>query len=226
MNILYINNYFPIFEGSDSGASNRSNMFISALAELGHVDVISFRGDTSSNIDNCEVVYNTEIASDAKEQRFDKFFKLFAFHSPDKIYPVTTEKEKIVDELVHAKDYDYIACRYIREAAECGLLKYSAKLVIDIDDNPKDVALMAAKSARTLRNRIYNRLLACTLDRMVKYVLKDVFCCFHSNPLQAPIAKSVYLHNVTMTDAELPFLTGQTPLQIMMVGLCHYGPNI
>lgn len=226
MSILFVNNYFPIFGGSDSGASNRSNMFIAALAELGHVDVISFRGDAPSNIHNCEVVFNTEIANDDRVQRFDKFFKLFAYHSPNKIYGLNKKKERIVDEFVRTQKYDYIACRYIREAVECGLLKYSSKLVIDIDDNPKDVALMASKSARTFRNRLYNRLFAYTLGRMVKYALKDVVCCFHSNPLHPPIAKSVYLHNVTMANAEMPFITNQSPLQVMMVGLFHYGPNI
>ena len=226
MNILFINNYFPIFGASDSGASNRSNMFIAALAELGHVDIISFRGDAPSNMDNCEVVYNTEIASNPNAKRFDKFLKLFAFHAPDKVYSLNKEKVKVVDKFAGTQKYDYIACRYIREAVECGLLKYSSKLIIDVDDNPKDVALMAAKSARTLRNRIYNKLFAYTLDRMVKYVLKDVLCCFHSNPLQAPISKSVYLHNVAMINAELPLITKQTPLQVMMVGLFHYGPNI
>ena len=226
MNILYVNNYFPIFDGSDSGASNRSNMFITALAELGHIDVISFRGDVQSTINNCKVIYSSNIANSPKEQRFDKFFKLFAFHSPEKIYCLNIEKEKIIDNLVETKKYNYIACRYIREAVECGLLKYSSKLIIDIDDNPKDVAIMAAKSARTFRNRLYNRLFAYTLDRMVNFVLKDVCCYFHSNPLQAPTAKSVYLHNVTMSDVELPLITSQTPFQIMMVGLFHYGPNI
>lgn len=226
MNILFLNNYFPIFGGADSGASNRSTMFISALAELGNVDVVSFRNDAPVNIANCNYVYNGEVACLAKEHRLDKFAKLFAFHSPNKIYPVTAEKERIIDEVVRNKKYDYIACRYIREAVECGLLKYSSKLIIDVDDNPRDVALMAAKTARTLRNRLYNRIYANTLDRMVKYVLKNVYCCYHSNPLQAPIEKSIYLHNVTMSDAELPLISEKTPLQIMMVGLFHYGPNI
>lgn len=226
MNILFLNNYFPIFGGADSGASNRSTMFISALAELGNVDVVSFRKDGPVNIANCNYVYNGEVACLAKEHRLDKFAKLFAFHSPNKIYPVTAEKERIIDEVVRNKKYDYIACRYIREAVECGLLKYSSKLIIDVDDNPRDVALMAAKTARTLRNRLYNRIYANTLDCMVKYVLKNVYCCYHSNPLQAPIGKSIYLHNVTMSDAELPLISEQTPLQIMMVGLFHYGPNI
>ena len=42
MNFLFVNNIYPLFDRGDSGASNRSTMFITALATLGHVDVISF----------------------------------------------------------------------------------------------------------------------------------------------------------------------------------------
>ena len=226
MRILYINNYFSIFSGTDSGASNRSTMFIKALSCMGHVDVISFRGDSFSNIENCDLIHTTSITSQHKEGRLDKFFKLLAFRSPEKIYPVNKEKEEIVDSHIKSGKYDYVACRYLREAIECGLLKYSERLIIDIDDNPRDVALMAAKTAKTLRNRIYNSLYADTLDRLVKYTLRNVKCCFHSNPLQSPVPQSVYLHNVTVSNVDLPLISEDTPLYIMMVGLFHYGPNI
>lgn len=226
MNILFINNYFPIFEGTDSGASNRSTMFITALSKIGHVDIISFRSDSMSPNCGCGIIYNKEITTCQKEKRLGKLLKLFAYYSPEKIYLLNIEKESIVDSYIQSGKYDFIACRYLREAVECGLLKYSKKLIIDVDDNPKDVILMAAKNAKTFRNRVYNRLFSYTMDKMVKYVLENVYCSFHSNPLQAPVSKSIYLHNVTMTDVILPPTSEQTPLQIMMVGLFHYGPNI
>lgn len=225
MKILFINNYFPIFGDADSGASNRSTMFIAALTKIGHVDVISFRGGDKSNIDDCTVIYDKEIGNSVKGRRFDKFLQLFAFHSPNKIYTPNKEKIQIVHSLLENKHYDYIACRYIREAVECGLLEYSDKLILDVDDNPKDVVLMSARTARTLRNRLYNRFFALTLDAMVKYVLKNVFCCFHSNPKQAPIGKSVYLHNVSVSESVIEDVKTSTPLQILVVGLFHYGPN-
>ncbi len=224
-NILFISNYFKLFDGLDSGASNRSTMFIAALTKIGHVDVVSFRGGDKSNMDNCTVVYDNEIGNSSKGKRFDKFLQLFAFHSPNKIYTPNNEKIQIVHTLLKNKNYDYIACRYMREAVECGLLEYSDKLILDVDDNPKDVVLMSARTARTLRNRLYNRVFAFTLDAMVKYVLKDVFCCFHSNPLQAPIEKSVYLHNVSVSESVIGDVKTSTPMQILVVGLFHYGPN-
>lgn len=226
MKILYINNYFPIFVGTDSGASNRSTMFITALSKIADVDIISFRGDKLSTINNCRIIQSDEIQSIEKQHRLDKLCKLFAFRSPERIYTVNNEKEKIVDRYLLSGKYDYVACRYIREAVECGLVKYSNKLILDVDDNPKDVILMAAKNAKTFRNRLYNRLFAYTMDIMVKHILQNVAYCFHSNPRQAPIKGSIFLHNVTMVNAELPAITDKTPLQIMMVGLFHYGPNI
>ncbi len=227
MNILYINNYFPIFNGADSGASNRSTMFITALSKIGKVDIISFRKDSDVSIANCNIIYSEDVYNNKKESRVNKIFKLFAFYSPNAIYPIDIEKEKIVDSFLRSKCYDFIACRYIREASECGLFKYSKKLILDVDDNPKDVVLMAARNAKTIRNRFYNKLFAYSMDSMVKHVLQKVYCCFHSNPLQSPLKdKSVYLHNISIVDAELSPITEQTPLQIMMVGLFHYGPNL
>lgn len=226
MKILYINNFFPIFTGTDSGASNRSTMFVTALSKIADVDIISFRGDKQSTINNCRIIHSNEIKSIENKGRFDKLCKLFAFHSPERIYTINKEKEKIVDSYLLLGQYDFVACRYIREAVECGLLKHSKKLIIDVDDNPRDVILMDAKNAKTFRNRIYNKLFAHTMDVMVKHILQKVVCCFHSNPLQAPIEESVYLHNVTMVNTALPAITEKTPLQIMMVGLFHYGPNL
>ena len=42
MNILFVNNIFPLFANANSGASVRSMRLIKALLKLGHVDVISF----------------------------------------------------------------------------------------------------------------------------------------------------------------------------------------
>lgn len=226
MKILYINNFFSLFGESDCGASTRSTMFISALAEVAHVDIISFRGSLEIPISNCCAIYAKEITTKTKESRLDKFLKLIACGNPIKIYPINVEKEKIVDQYFMSGEYDYIACRYLREATECGILKYSDKLILDIDDNPKDIALMASKTAKTLRNRIYNRLFAFSINSVVKSSLKKVFCCFHSNPLQPPVDKSIYLHNLSISNIELPLINEETPMRVIMVGAFSYGPNI
>ena len=87
MKILYINNFFSLFGESDCGASNRSTMFISALAEVAHVDIISFRGSLEIPISNCYAIYAKEITTKTKESRLDKLLKLLAFGNPKKYIP-------------------------------------------------------------------------------------------------------------------------------------------
>ena len=226
MKILYINNSFRLFSGLDSGASNRSNMFVRALSKLGQVDVISFLGEEMSNIDNCAVVFVMNLPPNEQKGRLSKFKKLFQFTHLENIFPVSKQKEKIIDKFIQSKNYDYIAVRYVQEASEDGLFKYRNRLIIDVDDNPKSAVLMQAKTAKTLRNRIYSYLFAQTLSFASHRELSNVFCCFHSNPNQSPTKESVYLHNVSCLTYHNADITDSTPMRLLIVGLFHYGPNL
>lgn len=225
MNILYINNLYPIFDKGDSGASNRSTMFITVLAAIGHVDVVSFIAGQESTVENCEVIYSQDSPSIKTNGRLGKFAKLLRPWDIHSIFPLNKDKERIVDAFVREKKYDYIAVRYINEAAECGLLKYADRLLLDLDDNPYKASLNAAQMARTLRNRIYSYIYAYELKWLVEHVTKKVYRVFHSNPLEKPVEKSIYLHNVAMCDHPLPDVTEETPLQLLVIGTWHYAPN-
>lgn len=225
MNILFINNLYPIFDKGDSGASNRSTMFITALAAMGHVDVVSFIADQVSTVENCEVIYSQDCPSIKENGRLGKFAKILRPWDINAIFPLNKEKEQIIDAYVREKKYDYIAVRYINEAAECGLLKYADQLLLDLDDNPYKASMNAAQTARTLRNRIYSYIYARELKWQVEHVTKKVYRVFHSNPLEKPVEKSIYLHNVAMCDHPLPYVTEETPLQLLVIGTWHYAPN-
>jgi glycosyltransferase involved in cell wall biosynthesis len=141
------------------------------------------------------------------------------------IFPLNAEKEHVIDDFIRKKKYDYIAVRYINEAAECGLLKYADRLLLDLDDNPYKASMAAAQNARTLRNRIYTYIYACVLKWQVERTTQRVYRVFHSNPTEKPVEKSIYLHNVAMCDHPLPDITEKTPLQLLVIGTWHYAPN-
>ncbi len=225
MNILYINNLYPIFDKGDSGASNRSTMFITALAAIGHVDVVSFIADQVSTVENCDVIYSQDCPSIRENGRLGKFAKLLRPWDINAIFPLNKEKEQIVDAFVCEKQYDFIAVRYINEAAECGLLKYAERLLLDLDDNPYKASLNVAQTARTLRNRIYSYIYAWELKWQVEHVTKKVYRVFHANPTEKPVEKSIYLHNVAMCDHPKADVTESTPLQLLVIGTWHYAPN-
>ena len=225
MRILFINNIYPLFERGDSGASNRSTMFISALTTIGEVDCISFLSDEKSNIDRCKVIYSQDIPAPKENGRIGKFLKLFRPWDINALYPINRRKEAIIDEFVNKNTYDLIAVRYINEVAECGLLKYSDRLLLDLDDNPYKASMNAAQTARTLRNRIYSYIYAKELKWELERTMEHVYRVFHSNPMEKPVEKSIYLHNVAMCDQPLPNITPKTPMQLLVIGTWHYAPN-
>ena len=109
MNILFINNIYPMFENIDSGASNRSTMFVTALAKLGHVDMISFLDNELSNVPNCEVIYSKSVPSVRKSGRWAKLRAALTPWKVNSMYPLNATKERIIDGYVAAKNYDYVA---------------------------------------------------------------------------------------------------------------------
>ena len=56
MKILFITSNSALFS-LDSGGAMRNNLFVGALSQIGHVDVISFnQKDLVSNVNNCNVI--------------------------------------------------------------------------------------------------------------------------------------------------------------------------
>ena len=223
--VLFVNNTYPLFEKGDSGASNRSTMFIAALSTIGHVDVVSFVPDQLSNIDNCDVVYSQAVPSLKNTSRMIKLKRILTPWRISSLYPLNTNKEIVVDSFINKKKYDFIAVRYINEASECGLWKYSNRLVLDIDDHPKKHLINAARQARKLRNRAYTYLLAIEVGTIMKWVSRNALCCFYSNPKETPIKNAVYLHNVAIGDKQVPDISKETPMRLLVIGTYNYAPN-
>lgn len=224
-NFLFINNIYPLFDKADSGASNRSTILIMALASLGHVDVVSFVGGQVSNVDNCDVIYSQDAPMNTVRGRASKVRKLLTPWDIYSVFPINTTKEKIIDNIILQGNYDYVVVRYINEASECGLWKYSSRLIFDIDDNPQKAMVNAAKACKTFRNKIYTYIYAVELWYLINKMTKNVFCCFHSNFQEPPVKRSIYLHNVAICDAVIDDVSEATPLQLLVIGTFHYGPN-
>ena len=231
MNFLFINDGpFRIFDKLDSGASVRNTLFVKALSQLGHVDVISFfKEDLKSNIKNCTVINAKVTIPEAKKCfRGKKWIDLlFRPLNPNTYFPLITEKERFIDEYYRAHSYDFIACRYIVNAACCGLFKYKDKLILDVDDDPTNAYKLQTGDLRFLR--AYKRwrflLQGRMISMMIHQVLKKTFCSFYSNPLEKPSRRSVYLYNTTTIEERVEDISDLTPSRIMAVGWLDYPPN-
>lgn len=228
---------FRLFDGIDCGASNRSTMFVKALSQVGHVDVISFGGGPyRSNIDDCDIVFQEDIERHVKEKPpvIKQIGLLFGFlkrivipGDPYQYYPLDENKKQVIDDIIAKGDYDFIACRYINEAVECGLLDYSDRLVIEVDDNPVSFAKTEYLSGgkRFKFTSVMHYVLSYTVGIMSRKVLGKIRHSFHSNISDPPCEGSVYLPNVTMLQGPIPSLKGGMPHVMLLVGFLDYAPN-
>lgn len=225
--ILFIHPHAPIFGTPSCGAINRSRAFLEALALVGHVDVILFHAGEESNIPNCDVIYADEPNFQPLKDysRIGKFLRLFAPWNANNIFPVNKSVEIFLDKFVEKGNYDYIAVRYLYLAAELGLLKYSNKLILDVDDNPRNTLLIRSKNASSIRQGIYYKLASFSAIFMSRIVLNKVFCSFYSNKVQSPSGKSIFLHNVSVLKARLSPVNEATPRNVLIIGRWAYYPN-
>lgn len=235
MNILFVNCVFNMFCGIDSGAANRTTLFVKALSQIGHVDVISFYPEpVFSNIKDCEVVFsgNVEntlnINSNKTVRLLRKWTKLvFCPYDLYNYYRVNPKRESIVDSFYNAKNYDYVACRYINDLVGCGLLKYANKLIIDVDDNP--VSALRRDMTNILYHSCWHKLEKQielkSLGTVVNRILSNVRLSFYSNIMEPPSSNSIYLHNTTTIKSKIPDIDESTPMRMLLVGWLDYFPN-
>lgn len=233
MNILYINPILSLFERTNTGSGVRSTLFIKALSRLAHVDVISFGYNDDPGIPNCDVI-NIRAEERAEERAEDKSYPgkfwldmLFRPADPYTYYRVDRNIEKILDGHISKNDYDYIACRTLKQAAESGLLKYSDRLILDTDDSPSgQYKIMVSTADHPSAYARWKSIMRSRLiGRMTEKVLPGIFCTFHSNPLEKPWPGSVLLKNTTMIQDTVPDIDDSTPCRLLTVGYLDYYPN-
>lgn len=212
----------------NSGGSLRNNLFLKALSELGHVDIISFAEDgIVSNMTNSDVLYSKYIQiKDSRAGHIRSLIKLaFCPNNPYSFYEKDKQKETIIDSFMQKKKYDMIACRYFDAAVTCGLLKYKNKLVVDVDDNPSNAYIL--QSAQALSNRYRNELLyrSKKIVGVARRVLDSVLCSFCSNPVELPSSRTIYLPNTSLLQCSGIEPYSPIKLRILFVGMYYYYPN-
>lgn len=233
MNILFVNCKFGMLDIIDCGAANRTTMFVQALAQIGHVDVISFYGEKiTSNIPDCDVVFSESTPFIQVSESFlsvigRKIRLLFKPFDPLTYYQLNKSREDVVDSQYSKKQYDIVVCRYIDDAVSCGLMKYAGKLVIDVDDNPVNAYKrdISNKKFRYPGSKLLALWQANFLGIMTKRLLSKIRTSFYSNIIEPPYKESVFLHNVTTLKEQITEITENTPKRILVVGWLDFFPN-
>lgn len=235
VNILFVNCDFNMFGGIDSGAANRTTLFVKALSQIGHVDVISFYPEpVVSNINDCDVVFtgNVENTLNLSSNRAIRILRkwtnlIFTPYNIYNYYKVNPKRENIVDSLYNLKKYDFVACRYVNDLVGCGLLKYANKLIIDVDDNPVSALKrdMTNIQYRSYLHKLEKQIELKSLGTVVNKILSKVKLSFYSNIMESPSSNSIYLHNTTTIKNKIPDIDESTPMRMLVVGWLDYFPN-
>lgn len=226
--ILFISSYINPFEKTVGGSAQRTNLLLRACSEIGNVDVVVFRQNAVSNIQNCKVIYSKNDNNlRNKETRLHKFLRLLKPWNPYSSFQKDYYNSEIVHEIINKKLYDLIVIRYIPRAMECGLLDYAEKLVIDVDDLPHDAIRSLSKNARTYRNRIWLSILSKMAKGNTRQILEVVKFSFFSNPSQVNLKNSAYLPNIpfyqNFTCPNIDF--NKTEERLFLIGDLDYYPN-
>lgn len=227
MDVLFVNNIFPLFAKADSGASVRSMRIINALTQIGHVDVISFLNDEESNVDNCDVIYS-QFASGARilPSIWKKIQLVLHQYSVNDVWPLSECKQSVIKSAVSKKRYDVIVVRYINMACECGLMEYADRLIIDIDDDPKSVVRLHQPASSFLRKIFWHHFYANAVERTTIDVLKNVKGAFNSQP-EKHYPNTTYLPNISKFSVSLPDVDfSGTGENILFIGKMDHKPNI
>lgn len=227
MNILFVSTSSNPFDGTGWGATQRTNLLFEACAQVDKVDVVAFVDGVVSTKENCRVIYSgSDERRRVKEGRFLKLLRMFAPWNPYSVFPKDEFRFSVVKEACRRTNYDYIVCRYIPSAMECGLLEFANRLVIDIDDHPLDIEKTLYRTSRTWRNRLYHRYRSMVIKKALNRIQDACHFTFYSNPNQAVFANSSYLPNIPFYECEMePVDFRRTGNRILFVGNMSYGPN-
>ena len=235
MNFLFVSGRVPILNHIVGGAGVRSSALIKALAQIGNVDVISFvKEPIESHIPNCNVVYSKYVPNENRlllnsvRNRVWRNLKLFFQpRNPHTYFYTNKEREKIVVYYHNQKHYDYVACHYIDDMVNCGLLRYLNKLIIDVDDNLVSITKFQLSNidSAPLVIRLRNKWRTHSVGLMQRHILKNARLSFYSNMNEPPFERSVFLHNVPQIKGGVSDVTDLTPMRILFTGLLNYFPN-
>ena len=219
------------------GGSQRTNLLLKACAACGNVDVICFR-ELSSGLSmgtNVHVVYGRSLKRIENEGFHCKKVRalwrrmrdLFSSWKVGERQEADIRKERVIDSIVSQKNYDWIVTRYMSQALTMGLAKYADRLVVDVDDNPVDVAKDRVKTAETRYRKLYWQFYALTMRRKLRAFVDHVAVTFFPNLHQAQEYNSCFLPNIPFYPVSIQETAPEKIHRgrLLFVGNMSYYPN-
>jgi glycosyltransferase involved in cell wall biosynthesis len=227
--ILFVASHLNPFAQTKGGDAQRTHLLLQACSLIGKTEVICFSDNVVSDIDNCRIIYSKALTpkKDKPESRLRKWMPLLKGWQTESFFPRDKEKSEIIRHIIKKNQYDYIITRYLPKAVECGLLDFSEKLIIDIDDLPAEEFMLFAKSAHSLSGTIRNYLFSKVALLHTRRIVKNIRFSFFSNPRQVYKRHAAFLPNIPYYQKEscTDIKFSSTKKRIFFVGDLSYYPN-
>lgn len=229
LKILYITPFNPL--SSNSGAKQRSKLFLEALCEIGYVDLVCFeKNDYPINSTNYK--FSVKFFDNIPQSKKNKICKLINnlnILSIYSVYPKNKYCTGIISQILENNYYDFIVIRYLSTALMCGLIK-NKKLIVDVDDLPEEKFSSLAKNNQIpFIRRIYYRLKSSLAKHYTKLFLKNIYHSFMPNKNQLLVSNSSYLPNIPNPGLNSEITQYKVfenlPHTVLFIGLLNYGPN-
>jgi len=212
------------------GTTQRTNLLLKACLEFAEVDVFTFSGNRKYPVlPHCNVIFREKKQLTEKKNisKWEKWKPIIVFWKRESIFPFDQESAEEIRKIITENQYDFIVVRYLSKAVECGLLDFSSKLIVDVDDLPSDQYRMRAAEFNSLSGKIRNYILAFSAYFMTRRMLGKVHCAFFPNPTQLMGENAVYLPNIPYYQQEVcPDIDfSKVPKRICFIGELGHPPN-
>ena len=227
MKILFVSTHTNPFSTPINGDAQRTRLLLQACAQLGEVDVVTFAGNATPDIENVRVLHDTPIHSTLCHiGKVQKWLNTLFADDLQVFFPVDQERGKIIDRFVQDGSYDCIVSRYIYRTLSCGLWKYRQRLVVDFDDTLPFYFRSLLGANASVSARLRNSILSRRAGRLTKRAVKELKAAFFAEKSAAIANHATLLPNIPYyrdtcddSDFSVPFR------RLLFVGQLDYKPN-
>ena len=205
---------------------------------MGEVDVVTFVGSATPDIENVRVLHDTPVSSTPQHTgKVQKWRKALFASDLQTFFPVDREREQVIDRIVQDGDYDCIVSRYIYRTLPCGLWKYRQRLVVDFDDTLPFYFKSQQPLEASLSTRLRTNILSRRSKAFTQHAIRLLKAAFFAEKSVADANHATYLPNIPYyqdscgdPNFNAPFrrllFVGQLGYQPNREGLCHFLENI
>jgi len=225
--ILFVSTDTNPFGQESYGDAQRTHLLLKACAKVGEVDVATFTGPASTDIENVRVVFGERVPySPCWERRMDKWRCLLPCCNIQSLFPADRKREQILDQIIQNGHYDIIVVRYLFRAIPCGLLKYTARLVVDFDDDLPFFFQSQLVDKTSFNQRIRLQGSIRQARKNTPHTIKTLHATFFSELKTAQRNGGVFLPNIPYySDTCLDSDFSSAIRRILFVGQLDYAPN-